>query len=47
VSVNGKSESFPLTLPASNIGFTVIGAGWTGNPFAGRLRNLHIVHNAE
>jgi hypothetical protein len=47
VSVNGKSESFPLTLPASNIGFTVIGAGWTGNPFAGRLRNLHIVHDAS
>ncbi len=45
-SVNGKSESVPLTLPASNIGFTVIGAGWTGNPFAGRLRNLHIVHDA-
>jgi hypothetical protein len=47
ISVNGKSESFPLTLPASNIGFTIFGASWTGNAFAGRLRNLHIVHDAE
>jgi hypothetical protein len=47
MSVNGKTESFPLTLPASNIGFTIFGAGWTGNAFAGRLRNLHIVHDAE
>ncbi len=47
LSVNGKSQAFPLTLPASSIGFTLFGEGWKGNWFEGHLRNLRIVHNAE
>ncbi|MHB8993651.1 MAG: LamG-like jellyroll fold domain-containing protein [Armatimonadota bacterium] len=47
LSVNDKSELFPLTLPANNIGFTLIGEGWTGNWFAGRLRDLRVIQNAE
>jgi hypothetical protein len=46
-SVNGKSESFPQSLPASSVGFTIIGEGWKGNWFKGDVRNLHITHNAE
>ncbi len=47
LSVNGKSQAFPLTLPASSLGFTLFGEGWKGNWFEGHLRNLRIVHNAE
>jgi hypothetical protein len=47
LTVNGKSESFPLTLPANNIYFTLIGEGFTGNWFAGRLRDVRVVQNAE
>jgi len=47
LAVNGKTASTPATFPANNIGFTVIGGGWNQPWFAGRLRNLHIVHNAE
>lgn len=47
LSLNGASESFPLTLPASNIGFTLIGEGWLNNWFHGRLRNLTITHQAS
>jgi hypothetical protein len=48
LSVNGKSQSFPQTLPAMNIGFPVFGEGWRGsNWFEGRLRNLKIAHNAS
>ncbi len=47
LTVNGSSESFPLSLPANNVGFTIIGEGWTGNWFKGRLRSLSIKHNAE
>jgi hypothetical protein len=46
LSVGEKSESYPLTHAASNIGFTVFGAGWKGEPFEGRLRNLEIKHHA-
>ena len=46
LSVDERSESHPLTQPASNIGFTVFGAGWKGNAFQGRLRGLKIEHNA-
>jgi hypothetical protein len=46
-SVNGKSQSFPQTLPAMNIGFPVFGEGWRGaNWFEGRMRDLKIVQNA-
>jgi len=45
--VNGKSQAFPLALPANNISFTLIGEGWTSNWFAGRLRDLHITQNAR
>lgn len=45
-TVNNQSQSFPLTFPAFNIGFTLIGEAWNGKAFAGKLRNLHIVHNA-
>jgi hypothetical protein len=47
LSVNGKSQAFPLTLPASSIGFTLFGEGWKGNWFEGHLSNLQIVHNVE
>jgi hypothetical protein len=47
LGVNGETASFPVTLPANNIGFTLIGDGWTGNWFEGRLRDLRIVHNVE
>lgn len=46
LSVNGETATCPVTRPAYNIGFTLIGDGWTGNWFAGRLRGLHITHNA-
>lgn len=47
LTVNGQSKSFPLSLPAFNIGFTVVGEGWTGNWYEGRLRKLRILHNAQ
>lgn len=47
LSVNGKSQAFPLALPANNISFTLIGEGWTSNWFAGRLRDLHVTQNAQ
>jgi len=47
LGVNGETAAFPVTLPANNIGFTLIGDGWTGNWFEGRLRDLQIVHNVE
>lgn len=47
LGANGETASFPVTLPANNIGFTLIGDGWTGNWFEGRLRDLQIVHNVE
>jgi hypothetical protein len=47
LSVNGQSQSFPLTLPASSIGFTLFGEGWKGNWFEGHLSNLQIVHNVS
>jgi hypothetical protein len=48
LSVNEKTESFPQTLPAMNIGFPVFGEGWKGsNWFEGRLRDLKIVQNAS
>jgi len=46
VSVDDRTESFSLTLPAFNIGFTVFGANWKGKPFEGRLRGLTIEHNS-
>ncbi len=47
LSVNGEIASYEVTLPANNIAFTLFGEGWTGNWFAGRLRDLHIVQNKE
>ncbi|NLO06748.1 MAG: LamG domain-containing protein [candidate division WS1 bacterium] len=46
LGVNGATESFEVTLPANNISYTIIGEGWTGNWFEGRLRDLRITHNA-
>ncbi|MDF1816702.1 MAG: laminin G domain-containing protein [Verrucomicrobiales bacterium] len=46
LNVGESSKSFPVTHPAGNTGFTVFGAGWKGNAFAGRLRGLVIDHNA-
>jgi hypothetical protein len=47
LSVGDKTESFALALPANNIYFTLIGEGWTGNWFSGRLRGLKVIHKAE
>jgi hypothetical protein len=47
LTVNDKTESCPLTLPANNIAFTLIGEGWMGNFFAGRVRDVQIVQNAQ
>ena len=47
LAVNGRDESFPVTMPAYNIGFTLIGEGWKGSWFAGDLRRLRVAHHAE
>ncbi|HPO71641.1 MAG TPA: hypothetical protein PLJ31_02675 [Armatimonadota bacterium] len=47
IAVNGRDESFPVTMPAYNIGFTLIGEGWKGSWFAGDLRRLRVAHHAE
>lgn len=47
LSVNGETALFDVTLPANNIGFTLIGDGWTGNWFEGRLRDLRITHTVR
>ena len=46
LSVNGKEEAFPLSLPANNIGYGIMG-GWNEKWFQGDLRKLRIVHHAE
>lgn len=47
LAVNDRKATFPLSLPASNIGFTIIGEGAGGNWLSGSLRRLRIVHNAS
>ncbi len=47
LSVNGSKETFPVALPARNIGYGMIGGGWKGDWFEGNLRSLRILHHAE
>lgn len=47
LKVDGRSESFPLTMPAYNVGFTVIGNDVQNASFKGQLRAISIRHDAK
>lgn len=47
LTVNGVSETFPLTEPAYNVGFTVIGNDVRDQNFKGQLRALSVLHDVK